>query len=101
MRKSLLEEVQELEARSVDPGAAVLRDASSRRYRNATKHLGISHHTYTSFYHQVDFSKIEFALCYLVPNFCSFNNGLLVSLLYFFMCENKLFLSPLWQRPQG
>uniref|UniRef100_A0A669E7L7 Phospholipid-transporting ATPase n=1 Tax=Oreochromis niloticus TaxID=8128 RepID=A0A669E7L7_ORENI len=69
VRKSLLEEVQELEARSVDPGAAVLRDASSRRYRNATKHLGISHHTYTSFYHQVDFSKIEFALCYLVPNF--------------------------------
>uniref|UniRef100_A0A3Q4N9J5 Phospholipid-transporting ATPase n=1 Tax=Neolamprologus brichardi TaxID=32507 RepID=A0A3Q4N9J5_NEOBR len=31
VRKSLLEEVQELEARSVDPGAAVLRDASSRR----------------------------------------------------------------------
>lgn len=49
VRKSLLEEVQELEARSVDPGAAVLRDASSRRYRNTTKHLGISHHTYTSF----------------------------------------------------
>lgn len=32
MRKSLLEEVQELEARAVDPGAAVLRDASGRRY---------------------------------------------------------------------
>uniref|UniRef100_A0A669DV47 Phospholipid-transporting ATPase n=1 Tax=Oreochromis niloticus TaxID=8128 RepID=A0A669DV47_ORENI len=31
VRKSLLEEVQELEARSVDPGAAVLRDASSLR----------------------------------------------------------------------
>ena len=31
MRKSLLEEVQELEARAVDPGAAVLRDASGRR----------------------------------------------------------------------
>uniref|UniRef100_A0A7N9AKL4 Phospholipid-transporting ATPase n=1 Tax=Mastacembelus armatus TaxID=205130 RepID=A0A7N9AKL4_9TELE len=30
--KSLLEEVQELEARAVDPGAAVLRDASGRRY---------------------------------------------------------------------
>uniref|UniRef100_A0A8C7DJ99 Phospholipid-transporting ATPase n=1 Tax=Oncorhynchus kisutch TaxID=8019 RepID=A0A8C7DJ99_ONCKI len=29
--KSLLEEVQELEARAVDPGAAVLRDASGRR----------------------------------------------------------------------
>lgn len=34
VRKSLLEEVQELEARSVDPGAAVLRDASSRRWTN-------------------------------------------------------------------
>ncbi len=32
VRKSLLEEVQELEARAVDPGAAVLRDASGRRY---------------------------------------------------------------------
>lgn len=32
VRKSLLEEVQELEAQAVDPGAAVLRDASSRRY---------------------------------------------------------------------
>lgn len=43
MRKSLLEEVQELEARAVDPGAAVLRDASGRRYiRYATKHHGIS-----------------------------------------------------------
>lgn len=31
MKKSLLEEVQELEARAVDPGAAVLRDASGRR----------------------------------------------------------------------
>ncbi|XP_048122177.1 phospholipid-transporting ATPase IB isoform X2 [Alosa alosa] len=31
VRKSLLEEVQELEARAVDPGAAVLRDASGRR----------------------------------------------------------------------
>uniref|UniRef100_A0A671W488 Phospholipid-transporting ATPase n=1 Tax=Sparus aurata TaxID=8175 RepID=A0A671W488_SPAAU len=30
VRKSLLEEVQELEARAVDPGAAVLRDASGR-----------------------------------------------------------------------
>ncbi|XP_029698644.1 phospholipid-transporting ATPase IB isoform X2 [Takifugu rubripes] len=30
VRKSLLEEVQELEAQAVDPGAAVLRDASSR-----------------------------------------------------------------------
>uniref|UniRef100_A0A8C1SYX0 Phospholipid-transporting ATPase n=1 Tax=Cyprinus carpio TaxID=7962 RepID=A0A8C1SYX0_CYPCA len=29
LRKSLLEEVQELEARAVDPGAAVLRDASA------------------------------------------------------------------------
>lgn len=35
MRKSLLEEVQELEARAVDPGAAVLRDASGRRYTDA------------------------------------------------------------------
>lgn len=49
VRKSLLEEVQELEARSVDPGAAVLRDASSRRYINATKHHGVSQHTYTIF----------------------------------------------------
>uniref|UniRef100_A0A8B9KFP6 Phospholipid-transporting ATPase n=1 Tax=Astyanax mexicanus TaxID=7994 RepID=A0A8B9KFP6_ASTMX len=32
VRKSLLEEVQELEARAVDPGAAVLRDASGRRF---------------------------------------------------------------------
>lgn len=32
VKKSLLEEVQELEARAVDPGAAVLRDASGRRY---------------------------------------------------------------------
>uniref|UniRef100_A0A8C7QQW2 Phospholipid-transporting ATPase n=1 Tax=Oncorhynchus mykiss TaxID=8022 RepID=A0A8C7QQW2_ONCMY len=31
VKKSLLEEVQELEARAVDPGAAVLRDASGRR----------------------------------------------------------------------
>lgn len=39
VRKSLLEEVQELEARAVDPGAAVLRDASGRRYiLYATKH---------------------------------------------------------------
>ena len=44
VRKSLLEEVQELEARAVDPGAAVLRDASGRRYvRCAEKHHGISH----------------------------------------------------------
>jgi len=32
VRKTLLEEVQELEARAVDPRAAVLRDASGRRY---------------------------------------------------------------------
>uniref|UniRef100_A0A4W6DN06 Phospholipid-transporting ATPase n=1 Tax=Lates calcarifer TaxID=8187 RepID=A0A4W6DN06_LATCA len=32
VRKSLLEEVQELEARAVDPGAAVLRDASGLKY---------------------------------------------------------------------
>uniref|UniRef100_A0AAY4ALK6 Phospholipid-transporting ATPase n=1 Tax=Denticeps clupeoides TaxID=299321 RepID=A0AAY4ALK6_9TELE len=32
VRKTLLEEVQELEARAVDPGAAVLRDASGRRH---------------------------------------------------------------------
>lgn len=31
VKKTLLEEVQELEARAVDPGAAVLRDASGRR----------------------------------------------------------------------
>uniref|UniRef100_A0A3B5LTE0 Phospholipid-transporting ATPase n=1 Tax=Xiphophorus couchianus TaxID=32473 RepID=A0A3B5LTE0_9TELE len=31
VRKTLLEEVQELEARAVDPGAAVLRDSSGRR----------------------------------------------------------------------
>ncbi|XP_061095635.1 phospholipid-transporting ATPase IB isoform X1 [Conger conger] len=37
-RKSLLEEVQELEARAVDPGAAVLRDASGRSL-NERAHL--------------------------------------------------------------
>uniref|UniRef100_A0A3Q3FTF0 Phospholipid-transporting ATPase n=1 Tax=Labrus bergylta TaxID=56723 RepID=A0A3Q3FTF0_9LABR len=43
VRKSLLEEVQELEARAVDPGAAVLRDASGRRYgKHAAKHPGSS-----------------------------------------------------------
>uniref|UniRef100_A0A8C4GME5 Phospholipid-transporting ATPase n=1 Tax=Dicentrarchus labrax TaxID=13489 RepID=A0A8C4GME5_DICLA len=43
VRKSLLEEVQELEARAVDPGAAVLRDASGRRYiQCATEHHRIS-----------------------------------------------------------
>lgn len=46
MRKSLLEEVQELEARAVDPGAAVLRDASGRRYIDACMmgyHLKLYH----------------------------------------------------------
>uniref|UniRef100_A0AAR2M3R0 Phospholipid-transporting ATPase n=1 Tax=Pygocentrus nattereri TaxID=42514 RepID=A0AAR2M3R0_PYGNA len=38
MRKTLLEEVQELEARAVDPGAAVLRDASGRSL-NERAHL--------------------------------------------------------------
>uniref|UniRef100_A0A8C5GLD3 Phospholipid-transporting ATPase n=1 Tax=Gouania willdenowi TaxID=441366 RepID=A0A8C5GLD3_GOUWI len=38
VRKSLLEEVQELEARAVDPGAAVLRDASGRSL-NERAHL--------------------------------------------------------------
>lgn len=38
VRKSLLEEVQELEAQAVDPGAAVLRDASSRRYIHSAGH---------------------------------------------------------------
>lgn len=54
MRKSLLEEVQELEARAVDPGAAVLRDASGRRYvQCATKHHRISHiHIQFYFCHQ-------------------------------------------------
>uniref|UniRef100_A0A674DLU7 Phospholipid-transporting ATPase n=1 Tax=Salmo trutta TaxID=8032 RepID=A0A674DLU7_SALTR len=36
VQKSLLEEVQELEARAVDPGAAVLRDASGRRSHTHT-----------------------------------------------------------------
>uniref|UniRef100_A0A672RUA5 Phospholipid-transporting ATPase n=1 Tax=Sinocyclocheilus grahami TaxID=75366 RepID=A0A672RUA5_SINGR len=36
VRKTLLEEVQELEARAVDPGAAVLRDASGRSALIAT-----------------------------------------------------------------
>uniref|UniRef100_A0A8B9KFC7 Phospholipid-transporting ATPase n=1 Tax=Astyanax mexicanus TaxID=7994 RepID=A0A8B9KFC7_ASTMX len=36
VRKSLLEEVQELEARAVDPGAAVLRDASARSLLSST-----------------------------------------------------------------
>lgn len=40
MKKSLLEEVQELEARAVDPGAAVLRDASGRRYVRGKRLLG-------------------------------------------------------------
>uniref|UniRef100_A0A8C7DH07 Phospholipid-transporting ATPase n=2 Tax=Oncorhynchus kisutch TaxID=8019 RepID=A0A8C7DH07_ONCKI len=38
VKKSLLEEVQELEARAVDPGAAVLRDASGRSL-NERAHL--------------------------------------------------------------
>ncbi|XP_061523084.1 phospholipid-transporting ATPase IB isoform X2 [Phycodurus eques] len=38
VRKTLLEEVQELEARAVDPGAAVLRDASGRSL-NERAHL--------------------------------------------------------------
>ncbi|KAK5610337.1 Phospholipid-transporting ATPase IB [Crenichthys baileyi] len=38
LRKSLLEEVQELEARAVDPGAAVLRDSSGRSL-NERAHL--------------------------------------------------------------
>uniref|UniRef100_A0A3Q3FHV9 Phospholipid-transporting ATPase n=1 Tax=Kryptolebias marmoratus TaxID=37003 RepID=A0A3Q3FHV9_KRYMA len=38
VRKSLLEEVQELEARAVDPGAAVLRDSSGRSL-NERAHL--------------------------------------------------------------
>ncbi|TSK98444.1 Phospholipid-transporting ATPase IB [Bagarius yarrelli] len=38
LRKTLLEEVQELEARAVDPGAAVLRDASGRSL-NERAHL--------------------------------------------------------------
>lgn len=42
VRKSLLEEVQELEARAVDPGATVLRDASGRRYIATAKRYGIS-----------------------------------------------------------
>uniref|UniRef100_A0A8D0A6H1 Phospholipid-transporting ATPase n=1 Tax=Sander lucioperca TaxID=283035 RepID=A0A8D0A6H1_SANLU len=36
VRKSLLEEVQELEARAVDPGAAVLRDASGLLHSNTS-----------------------------------------------------------------
>uniref|UniRef100_A0A4W5Q5A9 Phospholipid-transporting ATPase n=1 Tax=Hucho hucho TaxID=62062 RepID=A0A4W5Q5A9_9TELE len=42
VKKSLLEEVQELEARAVDPGAAVLRDASGRRSDSHTLHHGIT-----------------------------------------------------------
>uniref|UniRef100_A0A673YPS1 Phospholipid-transporting ATPase n=1 Tax=Salmo trutta TaxID=8032 RepID=A0A673YPS1_SALTR len=42
VKKSLLEEVQELEARAVDPGAAVLRDASGRRSDTHTLHQGIT-----------------------------------------------------------
>ncbi|MCJ8745806.1 hypothetical protein PDJAM_G00134810 [Pangasius djambal] len=38
LKKTLLEEVQELEARAVDPGAAVLRDASGRSL-NERAHL--------------------------------------------------------------
>lgn len=39
VRKSLLEKVQELEARAVDPGATVLRDASGRRYTSVRSPL--------------------------------------------------------------
>ena len=64
MRKSLLEEVQELEARAVDPGAAVLRDASGRRYmRYSAKHHGIP----LAFIPRFIVSLVDFsyALCHL------------------------------------
>uniref|UniRef100_A0A665V3H3 Phospholipid-transporting ATPase n=1 Tax=Echeneis naucrates TaxID=173247 RepID=A0A665V3H3_ECHNA len=41
VRKSLLEEVQELEARAVDPGAAVLRDASGHGYAFSQEEHGV------------------------------------------------------------
>lgn len=57
MRKSLLEEVQELEARAVDPGAAVLRDASGRRYIQYTaKHHKSSSATCFYLCQQSDYS---------------------------------------------
>lgn len=43
VKKSLLEEVQELEARAVDPGAAVLRDASGRRYIQCLQRISQCH----------------------------------------------------------
>ncbi|XP_034145203.1 phospholipid-transporting ATPase IB isoform X4 [Esox lucius] len=43
VKKSLLEEVQELEARAVDPGAAVLRDASGRRAKAKPQSSGHRH----------------------------------------------------------
>ena len=67
VRKSLLEEVQELEARAVDPGAAVLRDASGRRYIDCCK-ASWEKHSYSQFYlchrsvYYVDFCLICFMI---------------------------------------
>ena len=63
MRKSLLEEVQELEARAVDPGAAVLRDASGRRYIDCYKASIMGKHSFSQIYlcHQ-SVSYVDFCL---------------------------------------
>lgn len=69
-RKSLLEEVQELEARAVDPGAAVLRDASGRSlnerahlltrvFRKAPSSLGRSNSIQQTVSHGYAFSQEE------------------------------------------
>lgn len=53
VKKSLLEEVQELEARAVDPGAAVLRDASGRRYPRCYSTLVNVTSSHISFYQSI------------------------------------------------
>ncbi|XP_061877847.1 phospholipid-transporting ATPase IB isoform X3 [Entelurus aequoreus] len=69
INKSLLEEVQELEARAVDPGAAVLRDASGRslnerahlltRVRKTASSLGRSKSVQQTVTHGYAFSQEE------------------------------------------
>lgn len=55
VKKSLLEEVQELEARAVDPGAAVLRDASGRRYVRCCSALVSVTSSHIHFYQSICF----------------------------------------------
>uniref|UniRef100_A0A671RQ20 Phospholipid-transporting ATPase n=1 Tax=Sinocyclocheilus anshuiensis TaxID=1608454 RepID=A0A671RQ20_9TELE len=53
VRKTLLEEVQELEARAVDPGAAVLRDASGLKANNCFLSLPIDGYAFSQEEHGV------------------------------------------------